>query len=331
MQNNNEVSVKIVSELGFMYGEAVDLKEVKGVVERALSEYQMTKKETLPATLGNMSDRILMYLASRSIEGLSKNSLDHYSRVLGRLQNHIKKDVEDVTTMDVRMYIHKYSQTGVMNATVANHTDIIRRFFGWLVTEEYIDRNPLSKISTIKSESRLRKPLSKEELVTLRAGAITLRQKALFEFLYSTGCRISEAVGMKKDDVNLQSLKATVIGKGNKERNVFINVETKIALQKYFMSRLDDSDAVFVTLRKPIKRLERDAVYNEVKKIQKQSSLKINIYPHLLRHTFATHKLETGMSIEVLRQILGHSDLSTTQIYAKTSSTEIEYEYRKYS
>lgn len=327
----NEATIKIVSKLDLLYGNLIDLKEVRQVVEEVLYEYEITPKETLPAIMDNMGDRILLYLASRKIEGLSENSIKQYGRTLGKFANQIRKNVEDVTTMDVRIYLANLSKTGVKNTTMATHTDILRGFFKWLESEDYIAKSPMGKIKTVKVEKRLREALTKEEFEILRGGTKTLRQKALLELLYSTGCRLEEVEQMKKQDIDWQRLQIRVIGKGNKQRVVYINATAQVHLKKYFMSRLDDDPAVFVTERKPIVFMSRSSIQREMKIIMKQSGLNKNVYPHLIRHTMATHLLNAGMDITVLQEILGHEDSATTLVYASIDNRTVEHEYRKYS
>ena len=327
----NEATIKIVSKLDLIYGNLIDQQIVRQIVDEVLYEYDLIPKETLPAVIDNMGDRILLYLASRKIEGLSINTIKQYGRTLGKFSNFTRKNIEDVTTMDVRIYLANFSKTGIKNTTMATHTDIIRRFFKWLVDEEYIDRNPLNKIKTTKVEKKLRKALTKEEFEVLRTGAKTLRQKALLELLYSTGCRLEEIEQMKKSDIDWQRLQAKVIGKGNKQRTVYINATAQVHLKKYLMSRLDTCESVFATQRQPIKNMDRSSIQREIKIIQKQSGLDVNVYPHLIRHTTATHLLNSGMSLTVLQEILGHDSPETTLVYASIDNRTIEHEYRKYS
>lgn len=327
----SEATIKIVSKLDLMYGNLIDQQEVRQAIEGILYEYELTPKETLPAVLDDMGDKIFLYLATRKTEGLSNTTIRGYGRTLKRFADTLRKNVEDVTAMDIRVYLANYSQTGVKNTTVASHTNVLRGFFNWLEDEEYIQKSPMRKIKSIKIEKRLREALTKEEFETLRTGAKTLRQKALLELFYSTGCRLEEVEQMKKQDIDWQRLQIRVVGKGNKERVVYINATCQVHLKKYFMARLDDCDSVFVTERKPIKFMGRRAIQREINKITEQSGLKINVYPHLLRHTTATHLLNSGMSLNILQQILGHDDPSTTLVYAELDNVTVENEYRKYS
>ncbi len=329
--NSQEAVIRIVGKLDMLFGDAFDQGKVRQAIEEILYDYDITPKETLPAVMDNMKDRMFLYLATRKTEGLSKTTLKSYGRSLKRFANYMRKNAEDITAMDIRVYLADRGKQDIKTSTLANDTDILRGFFNWMEDEEYILKSPMRKIKTPKVEKRLREALTKEEFETLRTGAKTLRQKALLELLYSTGCRLEEVEQMRKQDIDWQRLQISVVGKGNKERVVYINATCLVHLRKYFMSRLDDNDAVFVTERRPIKFLGRRSIQKEIKTIMNQSGLNTNVYPHLIRHTIATHMLNSGMKLNVLQQILGHDDPATTLIYAELDNVTVESEYRKYS
>lgn len=328
---SQEAVIRIVGKLDMLYGDVFDQAVVRQAVEEILYDYTVEDKETSLAVMDNMPDRILLYLATRKTEGLANTTLESYGRTLGRFSNYMRKNVEDITSMDIRMYLANRAKENIKNTTLANDTDVLRGFFNWLEDEEYIQKSPMRKIKTPKVEKRLREALTKEEFETLRTGAKTLRQKALLELLYSTGCRLEEVEQMKKTDIDWQRLQIRVVGKGNKERVVYINATCQVHLRKYLMSRLDDCDSVLVTERRPIKFMGKRAIQREIKKIGEQSGLNKEVYPHLIRHTFATHKLNSGMSLNILQRILGHDDPSTTLVYAELDNVTVENEYRKYS
>lgn len=328
---NQEATIKIVNKLEMLLGDVFDQAVIRQAIEGVLYDYVVEDKETSLAVIDDMSDMILMYLATRKTEGLANTTLEGYGRTLGRFARVMRRNVADITAMDIRMYLANRSKENIKTTTLANDTDILRGFFNFLEDEEYVDKSPMRKIKTIKVEKRLREALTKEQFEILRTGAKTLRQKALLELLYATGCRLEEVERMRKQDIDWQRLQIKVIGKGNKERVVYMNATCQVHLKKYFMSRLDDSDSVFVTERSPIKFLGRRAVQREINTINEQSGLKINVYPHLIRHTTATHLLNSGMNLNVLQQILGHDDPSTTLVYAELDNVTVENEYRKYS
>lgn len=326
----NEVVVRILGRLDLMYGNAIDQQATKKIIEEILYDYKVIMEETAIIPQNDMQNKIMLYIATKKIEGLSDITLENYGRHLTKFSHDIMKDCKDITAMDVRIHLINYSKSGVKNSTIATRTDILRGFFAWLANEEYIGKNPMKKIKTIKTENRVREPLTYEELEILRTGCKTLRQKVLFELAYATGLRLQEIENINISDIDWSELRINVIGKGNKERIVYFNARAKVYMQKYLKSRNDLCNALIITERKPIRRLSKRGIQREFDKIQKQSGLKINIYPHKLRHTYASHILDKGASIDVVQELLGHSDLNTTKIYAKSSQSNIKYEYRRY-
>jgi len=205
----------------------------------------------------------------------------------------------------------------------------LRSFFNWLFREEIILSNPMARVVTPKTEKRLRHALDQEELEVLRQVCKTDRERAILEFLVSTGCRLSEAVQVNLEDINWSEKSLKVIGKGNKERKVYFSVKSKVLLKKYIHNRTDQTTALFVTSKGIINRLSGRSIEREVKNIAKRTGNEKSIYPHLFRHTFATHKLNLGMSLPVLQRLLGHEEPSTTQIYAELNESNVAYEYSR--
>lgn len=327
--NKEEVVVRIVGKINLEFPE-VDQRVVREIVQEVLYDYDLTPLERSLVVQNNMADKVLLFLATKKIDGLSKTTLEAYHRHLNRFSLYMRKNVEDITTMDIRMYLATYAKTGVKNTTVATEASILKSFFGWLEDEEYIGKSPMRKIKPIKVEKRLRKALTIEELELCREACNTYRQRAMLEFFYSTGCRLDEMVKLNKSDINWQELSINVVGKGNKERPVYITPKAKVHIQKYLMSRLDTCEALFATERRPFGRLGRRGVEREIANIGKKAGLSQRIYPHLIRHTTATSLLNNGANLVTVQKILGHEDPATTQIYAQISDENVKFEYKKH-
>lgn len=242
----------------------------------------------------------------------------------------LRKSLSTVTTMDMRMFLAQRCKN-MMPSSTNTQINILKSFFAWLFQEEYIPKNPMLKINQTKEPIRLREALSMDEIETLRQKCENLREKTLLEFAYSTGCRLSEIVGVNKEDLNFYDKTLKVIGKGNKERVVCFNTKTKYLLKEYILSRNDDDKALFVTSKSPSNRLGGRSIEREIRIIATRANLGKAIYPHLLRHSIATHLLAGGMSLHSVQKLLGHSDPKTTQIYAETSLENVVYEYKRIS
>ena len=225
--------------------------------------------------------------------------------------------------MDIRRYLAWYTKKGVKNSTLATIISALKSFFGWLENEEYISKSPMRKIKNIKVEKRVRKALNREELEMLRDACRTLREKALVEFFYSTGCRLDEAQKLNIADVDWSNGKVMVIGKGDKERPVYLNARAILHLRKYLASRNDSNHSLFVSERQPHDRLGRRAIERTFSTLGKRAGINKPVYPHLLRHTTASTMLQNGATMEEVQHYLGHDSPVTTQIYAEMDTQSI--------
>lgn len=156
-----------------------------------------------------------------------------------------------------------------------------------------------------------------------------IREEALVEFMSSSGCRLSEIVGINVKDINWSKMSVNVIGKGNKEREALFSVKAKILLKKYLKQRKGDSEALFVSEKAPYGRLSGRAVEVIVAKIAKRADFDKAVYPHLYRHSYACRNINSGMSLPVLQKLMGHSNADTTMIYAELNQENIAHEYRR--
>jgi integrase/recombinase XerD len=154
-------------------------------------------------------------------------------------------------------------------------------------------------------------------------------EKAIFEFMFSTGCRIGEIVALEKNHINWSNQSAIVRGKGDKEREVYFNIRCEIWLKRYIESRDDNNPAIFVTARRPHKMSVAQMRYI-IKRISNRAEINKEIHPHQLRHSYATHLLNNGAPIEVIQSLMGHEKSETTRIYAQLSGRLRKEYYQKY-
>lgn len=300
-------------------------------LDRAAFPYDITVKETsLTIAVDLIPSLLKTYIAVKKVEGLSDGTLSNYARTLKTFFLWVRKRPEDVTANDVRMFLYEYSQNRkISDRTLDKYREFICWFFHWAYVEEYIKKNPCSSIKAIKHEVRPRQALTQIELEYLRAACNTLRDKAILEFLYSTGCRVSELSILTKDDVNWKDGTVHIFGKGRKHRTSFINAKCEVCLREYLNSRNDGSEYLFVSTRQPHNRLSKCAIENVIKKIAGRANISKPVSPHIIRHTTATRAINNGMSIEDVSKLLGHNNVATTMIYAKVSTESVHNQHTK--
>ncbi len=328
---NDEIIVKLLGKItNELPNLEVDFQEqlrVRKVIEEVLYNYEVTSRETA-LTTSDLEAKINYFLATKKLEGLSPRTLRNYEYILRKLQNTFYKPVSTITTADIKMLMYAEAEKKSPSSMNTFMTPI-KLFFKWLQNEEFIIKDPCASIKPVKEPKRMRKPLTEEQVETLRDTMLTRREKAILEFFLSTGCRLSEALNVKIKELDFNNKTLLVIGKGNKERKVYFTERCKRALLNYLKDRQDNCEYLFVTDRKPCRKLSTRGMEVIVNKMQMKSGLDRNIHPHIFRHTFATHALRSGMKPEVIQQILGHEDVGITlKVYAKLAESDIEHSYR---
>lgn len=328
---NDEIMVKLLGKITNELPQLeVDFQEqlrVRKVIEEVLYNYEVTSRETA-LTTSDLEAKINYFLATKKLEGLSPRTLRNYEYILRKLQNTFYKPVSTITTADIKMLMYAEAEKKSPSSMNTFMTPI-KLFFKWLQNEEFIIKDPCASIKPVKEPKRMRKPLTEEQVETLRDTMLTRREKAILEFFLSTGCRLSEVLNVKIKELDFNNKTLLVIGKGNKERKVYFTERCKRALLNYLKDRKDNCEYLFVTDRKPCRKLSTRGMEVIVNKMQIKSGLDRNIHPHIFRHTFATHALRSGMKPEVIQQILGHEDVGITlKVYAKLAESDVEHSYR---
>ena len=255
--------------------------------------------------------------------GLSGNTVESYkSDVLSFLEN-TKKNVKEINREDIKNYLQSLHNSNFSTATVARKTSSLRMFFLFWVGEGLIEATPMNNIQSPKMEKRLPKFLSMDEVTKLIESVngdfkYSIRDKAILELLYGCGLRVSELLNIQREDIFLKEDFIRVKGKGSKERIIPLGNEAKKALIKYITEErptLDKKKSSFLFLTRRGNKLSRMGLWKRFQQYLVKSGIAKNCTPHTLRHSFATHLLQRGASLRTVQLLLGHSDISTTQIY----------------
>ena len=278
----------------------------------------------------NLSRRVEAFLAAKRIDGCRPKTIKGYRERLKLFMTQCSKPVQQITTDDLREYLaYLVDERHLMDNSVQAHINTLRSFFSWLVDEDNIRKSPMRKIKSLKIDKlRSRHPLTAEQLELVRDGCRGYKEKALVEFLVSSGCRVSEVAGLRVDDIDWRDRKCKVIGKGNKERTVYFSVRAKLMLQLYIAERRG-GEALFASSRAPYEPLTDRGIEKIISKLGKRIGMERPLYPHLMRHTFASHALNCGMELTIIQHLLGHSDPKTTLIYAEIDPIRVQYEYNR--
>lgn len=278
----------------------------------------------------NLPRRVEAFLAAKRIDGCRPKTIKGYRERLKLFMTQCSKPVQQITTDDLREYLaYLVDERHLMDNSVQAHINTLRSFFSWLVDEDNIRKSPMCKIKSLKIDKlRSRHPLTVEQLELVRDGCRGYKEKALVEFLVSSGCRVSEVAGLRVDDIDWRDRKCKVIGKGNKERTVYFSVRAKLMLQLYIAERRG-GEALFASSRAPYEPLTDRGIEKMISKLGKRIGMDRPLYPHLMRHTFASHALNCGMELTIIQHLLGHSDPKTMLIYAEIDPIRVQYEYNR--
>jgi len=283
------------------------------------------------------------YLEYLSVErGLSKNTIEAYKRDLTSFISFLLTrnilNIDRVNTTIIISYLLQMQKNGKASSSISRACAAIKSFFQFLYNENIINEDPTGNLDAPKLEHRLPKVLTIQEVEKLLSqpninNPLGMRDKSILELLYATGIRVSELVSLHVDNVNLESGFLRCIGKGSKERIIPVGDIALNYLREYLLSArkqlLDGRDSEFLFINKNGESITRQGVWKIIKKYSKKAGIAKKITPHILRHSFATHLLENGADIRAVQEMLGHSDVSTTQIYTHITRSKIKQVYDK--
>lgn len=307
------------------------MAELKGTLYICLQDYEIRKKQTdLAVYEDNASVYLRRFLLERGAAGLSQETLDNYKLTLEMFLQATNKPVTQYTDEDIICYLEVYRRVRKVSfARIKNMQSAMSSFFGWLCRRKYISANPVAQMDSIKVPKKIKHPFTAEDMEILRINCKQLRDMAVLETLYSTAVRVSELAAMDRTDISFVNRDVTVTGKGNKQRETYINASMGVYLKMYLESRTDNNPALFVSLKAPHKRLSKRGIEALIKRIGIAAGVE-NVHPHRFRRTAATDLLRRGMPIEQVSKLLGHVKLDTTQIYCTVDQESVRMSHRRY-
>lgn len=295
------------------------INQVLSCLDVAVYNYDIRQKETAIVPYNQELPPVAKtFIVSKSVEGYSKGTLYNQKTTLTNFFLHLKKSPEQVTANDIRVYLYTYQQErGISNRSLDKIRGYISAFYKWMCVEGYIDKDPTVAIPMIKYEKKPRVPCTQIDLEYLRRACKTLKQKAVLEVLYSTGCRVGELVILKKSDIDWTNKTVHLFGKGQKHRTSFLNAKAEVALKEYLDSREDNSEYLFVSDRKPHNPMHVCGMQKIIREISERANSNIakKVTPHVLRHTMGTVLAENNVDIISIQKILGHTNINTTMTY----------------
>lgn len=289
-----------------------------------------------------MKDELLeKFLTFLAVEkGLARNTLESYERDLHKYFHFMRgKDPEAILPADVSAFLAQLTSGGTAAPSIARCLSAVRGFHKYLLIDSLSDTDPTINLETPRGWKRLPKTLSSTDVESLLnqpdpATAIGLRDKAMLELLYATGLRVSELVGLKLGDVNFERGFLIVLGKGSKERAVPLGDTAILHVQDYLerarTALLHGVQSDFLFISSKHRGITRQMFWERIRYYTRKAGILQHVSPHTLRHSFATHLLDNGADLRAVQAMLGHADISTTQIYTHVSRERLRNIHEKY-
>lgn len=318
-------------------------------MEDSLTDYQLNKlKESLiinfegvefiiktdelkhQEELDENKNMIDSFISSKQVEGCSERTIKYYKEIIGKFVNSFDKSIKQISTNEIRNYLSNYKDNSSCGSTtIDNIRRVLSSFFSWLEDEDYIIKSPVRRIHKIKTAVVVKEVLTDENLKRLRDECENIRDLSLIELLISTGMRVGELVNLNINSLNFEDRSCIVLGKGNKEREVYFDAKTKLHLKEYISKRNDSNDALFVSMREPHQRLSISGIELIIRTLGINSNIN-KVHPHKFRRTLATMAIDKGMPVEQVQKLLGHVKIETTMNYALVNQSNVKISHRRY-
>lgn len=312
--------------------EAKQLRKLKIVLTINLEKLRLEEERRDVIIYDETSDiaAYKQYFVSMKLRGLAPGTIELAMRTIDKFNRWAKLKYSDVTTQDIRLYIAQRDMVDhLSSATLDRERGCICRFFKWLFEEDYITKDPGRRVEKIKVEKRLKHAFTPVEIELMRNACVKPKEKATFELLLSTGCRVTELTLLTLENYDQQRGTISVVGKGNKERLVYVNARAKVAIDNYLVIKPHIEGPILCGLKGPGTAMTSGGVQKMIKVIAGHAGV-AHAHPHKFRRTAATLALKRGMSLNDVRRFLGHTDVDTTLQYIDTSGSDLKLEHEKY-
>ena len=267
----------------------------------------------------------------------SKNTIESYKRDLLMFNDYTSKNIDSLSKDDIKSYLKYLKDSKHKDRSIARNISSLKTFYKFLLINNFIKVNPLDGISTVKLSKKLPDVLTIDEIDKILDIQLTdnysYRNKAMLELTYATGLRVSELINLTTYDIDTTDDIVRTMGKGSKERIIPIGDYAKDALLSYLNIRytfLKKENNDYLFLNNHGKKMTRQGFFKMLKKIIKEKGINKEISPHTLRHSFATHMINNGADLRTIQELLGHSDIATTQIYTHISNEQIRKNFNEY-
>lgn len=300
----------------------INFENVEFIIKTKEYEKQQEKEEN--------KKYIDMFISSKEIEGCSERTIKYYREIIERFVDSIDESIKHTNTDKIRNYLSEYKNDNNCNSvTIDNLRRVLSSFFSWLEDEDYIVKSPVRRIHRIKTMQTVKETFSDENIEKMRDECNSIRNLSIIELFISTGMRVGELVNLNISDINFEERSCIVLGKGNKQREVYFDARTKIHLLQYLNTRSDESEALFVSVKKPYQRLSISGIELIIRKLGLDTDIN-KVHPHKFRRTLATMAIDKGMPIEQVQKLLGHVKIETTLHYAMVNQNNVKISHRKY-
>ncbi len=312
--------------------EIKQLRRLKVILTLDLANFRIEEQKNEVVIYDETSDiaAYKQYFVSMKLRNLADGTIELAMRTIDKFMRTVKKPYKDINAWDIKTYMANRTMVDkISSATLDRERGAICRYFRWLYEQDYLPKDIGKNIEKIKVEKRLKHAFTPIEVELIRNACRKPKEKAVIEMLLSTGCRVSELVSIKLENYDPDGGKATVIGKGNKERAIYFNSKAKVAIDNYLEVKPHSKGPLLCGLKGPGTAMTANGIQKMIKEIAKRAKV-AHAHPHKFRRTAATLAINQDMHINNVRIFLGHEDIKTTQHYIDSTGVDFKQIHNKY-